>query len=59
MHPVWRRIDEPLYRFVANNLPERIGRLFPCGFSSIREVKCLQEDIRFTLLVELTCWKTN
>jgi len=39
MHPVWRRIDERLYCFVANNLPEPIGSLFPCGLISIREVK--------------------
>ena len=55
MHPVWRRIDERLYWFVANNLPEPIGSLFPCGLTSIREVKCLQEDVRFTLPAELTC----
>lgn len=59
MHAAWRRIDERLYWFVANNLPERIGSLFPCGFTSIREVKCLQEDVRFTLPAELTCWKMN
>ena len=30
-----------------------------CGFTSIRKVKCLQEDVRFTLPAELTCWKIN
>jgi UDP-N-acetylglucosamine:LPS N-acetylglucosamine transferase len=28
MHPVWRRIDERLYWFVANNLPECFESLF-------------------------------
>jgi UDP-N-acetylglucosamine:LPS N-acetylglucosamine transferase len=28
MHPIWRRIDERLYWFVANNLPECFENLF-------------------------------